>query len=268
MNTASRNVLIATAAWLAACGSALGDDKPSVGRRIGGFLRQADRRIQKELDRRPEVRKGITRGIDVFADNIIDAVEPEADDDTRRFARNGVQMFLNPSRTESNRAFGNMHNMIADRVGGNRGSNSSHRGRAGWSGSRSSSVSGNARGTTLRRSSSGSGVTLPPAIFAMGQADWHRQLWVRADEGMLAVSHSVSRFLPRAHARLTVALAETGLSSNAASTLVTVAMGLGGLFGLYLILFFPRRRLKRQVRQLRRQLEHEWAPGVPTGSAG
>ena len=88
-------------------------------RSFGGWLRQrvneVDQAVQNRLERNPDVQRRVNRGIDVFADNVIDFATPESDDRCRRVQRDAVHMLLNPNHRESSRRFDDMIGTITGR---------------------------------------------------------------------------------------------------------------------------------------------------------
>lgn len=86
---------------------------------FGSWLRKkadsVDRKVQNNLNRRPKLQKNINRGIDRFADNLIDFATPEADENCRKMQKDAVQLVLNPNRRESSRHLNNMVNRASGR---------------------------------------------------------------------------------------------------------------------------------------------------------
>jgi len=267
-------------ALLAASTTMAEERKPSVGFRIGQLIRQTDRRVQDELDRRPRARQHITTGIDRFADNLIDAVTPEADAQTRRVQRNAVQLMLNPSRAESDRA---MHDMIdavsgATRGGSSRVGSAHHRpAPRSHSASHGNGPSVSARpvratgpapvsshtihrppsqsgsGTARRRQNDSGTAPNPPADWPVLHADWHGRLWQDADAGLIAAVQDLQGLLPKLHGRLAGWMRQLGLSSNASATVASAIMFLAAMLVLHVLLVRPRTKLWRRTRQLRKQ---------------
>jgi hypothetical protein len=210
---------------------AAGEDRPSIGYKIGQFMRQVDRGVQQKLDESPQVRQGITRGIDTFANNMIDAVTPEADEDCRRVQRGAVQMLVNPSHTESRRAF---HDVIDAAVGGSARSSG-----GGWM------VVFGREGFGFMQS--GPAAAGRPAVLC---SQWHSDLWRQADHQLLAVSDSLNGWLSGSHRVVAGWLGQAGMGRDASAALATVVLVLAGLLLLRTLLRVPCRLLRRRPAQL------------------
>ncbi|QDT41754.1 hypothetical protein Pan241w_18170 [Gimesia alba] len=98
------HLLITLVVILATSTQALAQKRQSV----GSWLRQRVDHVHNRLENSPKARQKINRGIDRFADNVIDFATPQSDKQTRRAQRDAVHMVLNPSRSEKDRRFNSL----------------------------------------------------------------------------------------------------------------------------------------------------------------